>query len=89
MEPVTAKLKRTRLFAQLSEEALKDLIAVPGVESGATGEAVITEPGDLVVLLEGGLTMTSADAASSSPPSPSATTRATPPSSTPSRRAPT
>ena len=61
MEPVTAKLKRTRLFAQLSEEALKDLIAVPGVESGAAGEAVITEPGDLVVLLEGGLAMTNAD----------------------------
>jgi rhodanese-related sulfurtransferase/signal-transduction protein with cAMP-binding, CBS, and nucleotidyltransferase domain len=61
MEPVISKLKRTRLFAQLSDAALKDLIAVPGVESGAAGEAVIAEPTDLVVLLEGGLSVTSAD----------------------------
>jgi CRP-like cAMP-binding protein len=59
MDPIIAKLKRTRLFAQLSEEAIADLIAVPGVESGAAGEVVIAEPGDLVVLLEGGLSMTS------------------------------
>ena len=63
MEPVIPRLKRLRLFAQLSEEALKDLIAVPGVESGAAGEVVFTEPGDLVVLLEGGLAMTSHDGA--------------------------
>jgi CRP-like cAMP-binding protein len=63
MEPVISKLKRTRLFAQLSDEALADLIAVPGVESGGPGEVVITEPGDLVVLLEGGLSMTSHDEA--------------------------
>src|SRR6185436_4008834 len=61
MDPVIAKLKRTRLFGQLTEEAIADLIAVPGVESGAAGEPVITEPGDLVVLLEGGLAMTSHD----------------------------
>jgi hypothetical protein len=61
MDPVISKLKRTRLFGQLSEEAIADLIAVPGVESGAAGEVVITEPGDLVVLLEGGLAMTSHD----------------------------
>ena len=61
MEPVIPKLKRTRLFAQLSEEAIADLIAVPGMESAAAGEVVITEPGDLVVLLEGGLAMTSHD----------------------------
>jgi rhodanese-related sulfurtransferase len=59
MDPVIPKLQRTRLFAQLPEEAIADLIAVPGVESGAAGEVVITEPGDLVVLLEGGLAMTS------------------------------
>jgi rhodanese-related sulfurtransferase len=61
MEPVIPKLKRTRLFAQLSDEAIADLIAVPGVESGPAGDVVITEPGDLVVLLEGGLRMTSRD----------------------------
>src|SRR4026207_436109 len=61
MDPVISKLKRTRLFGQLTEEAIADLIAVPGVESGAAGEVVITEPGDLVVLLEGGLAMTSHD----------------------------
>jgi rhodanese-related sulfurtransferase len=61
MEPVIPKLKRTRLFAQLSDEAIADLIAVPGVESGPAGDVVITEPGDLVVLLEGGLSMTSRD----------------------------
>ena len=63
MEPVIAKLKRTRLFAQLSDEAITDLIAVPGVESGPAGDVVITEPGDLVVLLEGGLSMMSRDEA--------------------------
>jgi rhodanese-related sulfurtransferase len=61
MEPVIPKLKRTRLFAQLPDEAIADLIAVPGVESGPAGDVVITEPGDLVVLLEGGLSMTSRD----------------------------
>jgi rhodanese-related sulfurtransferase len=61
MDAAISKLKRTRLFAQLSDEALKELLAVPGVETGAAGEAVITEPTDVVVLLEGGLTMTSAD----------------------------
>ncbi len=29
MEPVIPKLKRTRLFAQLSDEAIANLIAVP------------------------------------------------------------
>ena len=61
MEAIIGKLRRTRLFAHLPDEAIADLIAVPGVESGAAGEVVITEPGDLVVLLEGGLTMTSRD----------------------------
>lgn len=61
MEPIIEKLKRARLFAQLTDEAIVDLIAVPGMESGAAGEVVITEPGDLLVLLEGGLTMTSRD----------------------------
>ena len=61
MEPVIPKLKRTRLFAQLPDEAIADLIAVPGVELGPAGDVVITEPGDLVVLLEGGLSMTSRD----------------------------
>ena len=80
MEPVIPKLKRTRLFAQLTDEAIADLIAVPGVESGPAGDVVITEPGDLVVLLEGGLSMTSRDetAASTSPSSPSTRPRTIP-----------
>lgn len=61
MDQVIPRLKRARLFAQLSDAALKDLIAVPGVESGAAGEVVFTEPGDLVVLLQGGLAMMSPD----------------------------
>ena len=61
MEPVTSKLKRTRLFAQLPDEAIADLIEQPGVAKGAAGDVVPAQPGDLVVLLEGGLAMGSND----------------------------
>jgi rhodanese-related sulfurtransferase len=61
MEPVTAKLKRTRLFAGLPEEAVVALIERPGIATGAAGEAVPARRGDLVVLLEGGLAMGSND----------------------------
>jgi len=61
MEPVTAKLKRTRLFAHLPEDAILALIERPGVLSGIAGEDVVARQGDLVVLLEGGLVMTSDD----------------------------
>jgi rhodanese-related sulfurtransferase len=58
MEAITTTLKNTRLFGQLSEDAILGVIEQPGVVSGAAGEAVIAQPGDVVVLLEGGLTMT-------------------------------
>ncbi len=58
MEAITTTLKRTRLFAQLPEEAILGVIEQPGVVSGAAGEPVIAHPGDVVVLLEGGLKMT-------------------------------
>lgn len=61
MEPVTSKLRRTRLFANLPEEGLADLISEPGVRTGDLAEIVEAEPGDLVVLLEGGLHMTAKD----------------------------
>jgi CRP-like cAMP-binding protein len=61
MEPVTSKLKRTRLFAQLPEEAIVELIERPGVATGAAGDEVPARQGDLVVLLEGGLAMGSND----------------------------
>jgi CRP-like cAMP-binding protein len=61
MEPITAKLKRTRLFAQLSDAALAELIAHPGLASGGAGDTVPARQGDLVVLLEGGLAMGSHD----------------------------
>lgn len=61
MEPVTSKLKRTRLFANLPEEGLASLVEQPGVRSGDLAEVIEARPGDLVVLLEGGLHMTARD----------------------------
>jgi rhodanese-related sulfurtransferase len=61
MEPVTSKLKRTRLFAHLPDEAIASLVEQPGVASGQAGDTVPAEPGDLVVLLQGGLAMGSGD----------------------------
>jgi rhodanese-related sulfurtransferase len=61
MEPVTSKLKRTRLFAHLPDEAVASLVEHPGVTSGDAGDAVPARQGDLVVLLEGGLAMGSND----------------------------
>ena len=57
MEPVTSKLKRTRLFAHLPDEAIADLIEQPGIKKGGAGDKVSVRQGDLVVLLEGGLAM--------------------------------
>lgn len=57
MEPVTSKLKRTRLFAHLPDEAIADLIEQPGLKKGDAGDKVSVRQGDLVVLLEGGLAM--------------------------------
>lgn len=61
MEPVTSKLRRTRLFAHVPESGLVSLIERPGVTSGGPRDPVDVAPGDLVVLLEGGLAMTSHD----------------------------
>jgi rhodanese-related sulfurtransferase len=61
MEPVTSKLKRTRLFAHLPDEAIASLIERPGVAKGNAGDVVKARRGDLVVLLEGGLAMGSND----------------------------
>lgn len=61
MEPVTSKLRRTRLFAHVPEAGLIGLIERPGVQQGSVGDRVTAAPGDLVVVLEGGLAMTSHD----------------------------
>ena len=61
MEPVTSKLRRTRLFANVPEDGLAELISDPGVRHGDLAEVVDARPGDLVVLLEGGLHMTAKD----------------------------
>ncbi len=61
MEPVTGKLRRTRLFANLPEDGLAGLISSPGVRIGDLAETVDADPGDLVVLLEGGLHMVAKD----------------------------
>ncbi len=61
MEPVTNKLKRTRLFANLPDEGLAALVEQPGVRSGDLAEVIEAGHGDLVVLLEGGLHMTARD----------------------------
>ena len=63
MEPITNKLRRTRLFAHLPEDGLSDLVDSPGVASGDVPDAVPAKPGDLVVLLEGGLHMLANDGA--------------------------
>ena len=61
MEPVTSKLRRTRLFANVPEDGLAELISEPGVRHGDLAEIVNARSGDLVVLLEGGLHMTAKD----------------------------
>jgi len=61
MEPVTSKLRRTRLFANLPEDGLADLISHPGVRHGDLAEIIEARPGDLLVLLEGGLHMLAKD----------------------------
>jgi rhodanese-related sulfurtransferase len=61
MEPVTSKLKRARLFAHISDEAIAGLVEAPGIAKGEAGDTVPARPGDLVVLLEGGLAMGSND----------------------------
>ena len=61
MEAIVAKLQRTRLFANLPEEGLIELIEQPGITPGTPGEKVKVRAGDLVVVLEGGLIMTSSD----------------------------
>ena len=63
MEPITSKLRRTRLFANLPEAGLVELIETPGVATGETLDTIKAEPGDLVVLLEGGLHMIANDGA--------------------------
>lgn len=63
MEPVTNKLRRTRLFAGLPESGLAELISEPGLGRGEALDKVAASPGDLVVLLEGGLHMTARGAA--------------------------
>lgn len=63
MEPVTSKLKRTRLFSNLPDAGLAELISDPGVKTGDLAEVIEARSGDLVVLLEGGLHMTAKDGA--------------------------
>ncbi|MBS0242033.1 MAG: cyclic nucleotide-binding domain-containing protein [Proteobacteria bacterium] len=63
MEPVTSKLRRTRLFANLPEDGLAELISTPGVRQGDMAEIVDARAGDLVVVLEGGLHMLAKDGA--------------------------
>lgn len=63
MEPITNKLRRTRLFAHLPDAGLSDLVGSPGVATGDVPDAVPANPGDLVVLLEGGLHMLANDGA--------------------------
>jgi rhodanese-related sulfurtransferase len=61
MEAATNKLKRTRLFAHLPDTAVAQLVEQPGVMIGSAGMPVQARQGDLVVLLEGGLVMSSDD----------------------------
>lgn len=61
MEPMTSKLRRTRLFSGLPEAGLIELIERPGIQSGEALAEVPACPGDLVVLLEGGLHMLARD----------------------------
>ena len=63
MEPITNKLRRTRLFAHLPEDGLSDLVDRPGVATGDVPAVLPAKAGDLVVLLEGGLHMLANDGA--------------------------
>ena len=63
MEPIISKLQRTRLFANLPEAALIELIERPGIAVGDVPDVVNARAGDLVVLLEGGLHMLANDGA--------------------------
>ena len=63
MEPISNKLRRTRLFAHLPDDGLVDLITNPGVATGEMLDSVPAVAGDLVVLLEGGLHMLANDGA--------------------------
>ena len=44
VEPVTSKLRRTRLFASLPEDGLAELISDPGVQHGDLAEQVEVRP---------------------------------------------
>ena len=61
MEAATNKLRRTRLFANLPDRAVAHLLEQPGITIGAAGMPVQARQGDLVVILEGGLVMSSED----------------------------
>lgn len=61
MEPVTNKLRRTRLFANVPDDGLAELVSDPGVMTGDTLAEIDAHPGDLVVLLEGGIHMLARD----------------------------
>lgn len=63
MQEIAAKLQRARLFANISPPLVGGLVERAGVQSGETGAAVATGPSDVVVLVEGGLAMTSGDGA--------------------------
>ena len=63
MEPISNKLRRTRLFANLPDDGIVELITNPGVATGEMLESVPAVAGDLVVLLEGGLHMLANDGA--------------------------
>ena len=63
MQPITNKLRRTRLFAHVPEPGLVDLVEHPGIATGDVPDQVPANPGDLVVLLEGGLHMLANDGA--------------------------
>lgn len=63
MQEIAAKLQRARLFSNIPPSLVGGLIEQAGVQSGAPGASIATGPSDVVVLVEGGLAMTSGDGA--------------------------
>lgn len=61
MKPIADKLRSTRLFARIGETALLGLLENAIQVSGETGSHIAARPADVVIVLDGGVEMTSRD----------------------------
>jgi len=61
MRDLATKLRNQRLFSHIPAQSLEALLDDAGITEGAAGDDVGVTPGDIVVLLEGGMTLMSPD----------------------------